>query len=362
LYHSFINNLLFKDLHSYYYLLKKIKVSIQKILIIQTAFIGDVILASGLIEKIKQYYPQAQIDFLCRKGNETLLQHHPSIHKLLIWDKHHQKYSNLLKLIPVVRQSKYDVVVNLQRFAAMGLLTALSGAKQTLGFTKNPFSLFFTRAFAHTLSENMHETARNHQLIRHLTDDTPAKPALYPSQKEYEATAMLIHTPYICIAPTSVWHTKQFPEEKWISFLRMIPEHYRIYLLGAPSDTDACQRILEGCGRANLINLAGKLSLLASAALMQKAVMNYVNDSAPMHLASAMNAPTCAVYCSTVPAFGFGPLSERSFIVEIDYPLYCRPCGLHGYNACPEKHFKCAYDIEVKRLADILNKITAGKD
>jgi heptosyltransferase-2 len=90
--------------------------------------------------------------------------------------------------------------------------------------------------------------------------------------------------------------------------------------------------------------------------------MNYVNDSAPMHLASAMNAPTCAVYCSTVPAFGFGPLSEKSFIVEIDYPLYCRPCGLHGYNACPEKHFKCAYDIEVKRLADILNKITAGKD
>jgi heptosyltransferase-2 len=81
-----------------------------------------------------------------------------------------------------------------------------------------------------------------------------------------------------------------------------------------------------------------------------------------MHLASAMNAPTCAVYCSTVPAFGFSPLSERSFIVEIDYPLYCRPCGLHGYNACPEKHFKCAYDIEVKRLADILNKITAGKD
>jgi heptosyltransferase-2 len=103
-------------------------------------------------------------------------------------------------------------------------------------------------------------------------------------------------------------------------------------------------------------NLAGKLSLLASAALMQKAIMNYVNDSAPMHLASALNAPTCAIYCSTVPAFGFGPLAEKSYVVEINYPLHCRPCGLHGYRACPERHFKCAYDIEVNPLVEVLSK------
>jgi ADP-heptose:LPS heptosyltransferase len=75
--------------------------------------------------------------------------------------------------------------------------------------------------------------------------------------------------------------------------------------------------------------------------------MNYVNDSAPMHLCSATNAPVTAVYCSTVPAFGFGPLSNQNKIAQINELLPCRPCGLHGYNKCPEKHFNCANNIHV---------------
>jgi heptosyltransferase-2 len=78
--------------------------------------------------------------------------------------------------------------------------------------------------------------------------------------------------------------------------------------------------------------------------------MNYVNDSAPMHLASALAAPTSAVFCSTVPGFGFGPLAGGAYVVEREAPLYCRPCGLHGYRACPQGHFKCANDIQVARL------------
>jgi heptosyltransferase-2 len=82
--------------------------------------------------------------------------------------------------------------------------------------------------------------------------------------------------------------------------------------------------------------------------------MNYVNDSAPMHIASAVNAPVTAIYCSTVPAFGFGPLSDVSFIVETDEKLACKPCGIHGLESCPEKHFKCALTIDTKKLLDIL--------
>ncbi|MBV9987261.1 MAG: glycosyltransferase family 9 protein, partial [Chitinophagaceae bacterium] len=84
--------------------------------------------------------------------------------------------------------------------------------------------------------------------------------------------------------------------------------------------------------------------------LQQDALMNYVNDSAPMHFASAVNAPVTAVYCSTIPAFGFGPLSANSHIVEILQPLACRPCGLHGRKACPLAHFNCARKIETAQL------------
>ncbi len=80
---------------------------------------------------------------------------------------------------------------------------------------------------------------------------------------------------------------------------------------------------------------------------MEGAAMNYVNDSAPLHIASAMNAPVTAVFCSTVPAFGFGPLRENGRVVETKEKLDCRPCGLHGYKACPKGHFRCALGIDV---------------
>jgi heptosyltransferase-2 len=83
---------------------------------------------------------------------------------------------------------------------------------------------------------------------------------------------------------------------------------------------------------------------------MKKALMNYVNDSAPMHLASAVNAPVTAVYCSTVPAFGFGPLSDNSTIIEAFPEPECRPCGLHGLRQCPLGHFNCAETIKTEQL------------
>ncbi|MBS1946076.1 MAG: glycosyltransferase family 9 protein, partial [Bacteroidetes bacterium] len=148
---------------------------------------------------------------------------------------------------------------------------------------------------------------------------------------------------YITIAPASVWFTKQWPAAKWIGLIKVLPKQQRVFLIGGPGDTALCERIAREAGRGEV--LAGKLSLLATAALMEGAAMNYVNDSAPLHIASAMNAPVTAIFCSTVPAFGFGPLQANGRVVEHPEPLYCRPCGLHGHKACPEGHFKCALDI-----------------
>ena len=65
-----------------------------KILVIQTAFLGDVVLATAVLEKLHQYFPDAQIDFVLRKGNEGLLSSHPFLHNLLLWDKKQQKIKN----------------------------------------------------------------------------------------------------------------------------------------------------------------------------------------------------------------------------------------------------------------------------
>src|SRR5215471_16044891 len=99
----------------------------QKFLIVQTAFIGDVVLATVLIEKLHASFPDAQIDFLLRKGNEGLLTDHPYLNEVLIWVKKENKNKNLFKLINIIRKKKYDRVINVQRFFSTGLITALSG-------------------------------------------------------------------------------------------------------------------------------------------------------------------------------------------------------------------------------------------
>lgn len=327
----------------------------RQILVIQTAFIGDVILATGLLEKLHSKYPDADIDFLVRKGNESLLNDHPFLRETLVWNKSGGKYKNLVKLTKNVRSKRYDLVINIQRFANSGALTAFSKGALKIGFDKNPFSWAFDKKILHRIQPGVHEVVRNHDLIREITDDEHENPKLHPTATDFEAIVPYQSKPYICMAPASVWFTKQLPKEKWIDLIKEISFEGNIYLLGAPADQTLCEEIIEKSGQTNAISLAGKLSLLQSAALMKTAKMNYVNDSAPMHLASAVNAKTCAIFCSTIPDFGFGPLADESHIVQVQEDLDCRPCGLHGKKSCPKGHFKCGFDITTQQLIAVLN-------
>lgn len=317
------------------------------VLIIQTAFLGDVILATALIESIRSEIPEATIDFLVRNGNESLLQGNPGLRRVLILDKK-RKYSSLLELSADFRRQQYDYVINVQRFATTGILTTLSGSRVTIGFSKSPFSFLFTYAVPHPIGD-VHEVTRNMALLAPMGIKTSARPRLYPSQEQIEKVKSFKSSPYITVSPASVWFTKQWPAAQWIAFLSHV-QGLRVYLLGSSEDRDLCQGIVDDMKGVSVTNLAGQLSLLESAALMKDAQMNFVNDSAPMHLASAVNAPVTAVYCSTIPAFGFGPLSDMSAVVETEEKLDCRPCGLHGFRACPQGHFRCATTIKVEQL------------
>lgn len=320
----------------------------RSILIIQTAFIGDVILATALIESLHLKFPQCQLDFAVRKGNEGLLENHPVLRETLVFDKSN-KYINLIRLIRKVRARRYDYVINVQRFATTGLLTALSAARHTIGFSKNPLSFLFSVKVPHEVT-GKHEVERNQLLINSLVGNVNSKPRLYPTVEQFEKVKIYKDSPYITLSPASVWFTKQFPADKWIEFLLVVPAGLKVYLLGARNDRDFCAMIQENSSNKTIVNLAGELSLLESAALMKGARMNYVNDSAPMHLASALNAPVAAIYCSTVPSFGFGPLSDTRYVVETSENLDCRPCGLHGHRKCPQGHFRCALSIGREKL------------
>lgn len=321
-------------------------------MVIQTASIGDVILATSLLEKLHQYDPGARIDMLVKKGCEGLFSDHPFLHTLYCWDKSAGKYRGLWRLLRQIRANAYDGVINPHRFMTSGILTAFSKAGIRSGFRENPLSVFFTHRVQHQIGgpEALHETARNQQLLAPWMAGPAASPALYPSPADIQAVVPYQTQPYITIAPCSLWFTKQFPAERWIEFIRRSPEGFRVYLTGSTADSAALENIRKACPERDVINLAGNLSLLQTAALMRGAAMNFTNDSAPLHLATATTSPLTAVFCSTVTQFGFGPLGDNSVVVETEESLPCRPCGLHGHQTCPEGHFKCATTIKIEKL------------
>lgn len=329
----------------------------RKFLVIQTASIGDVILATSLLEKLHDSFPESSIDLLCKKGCESLFIDHPFIRKLLTWDKTAGKYSRLMSLLKQVRRERYDTVVDIHRFASSGFLTTFSRAKMKCGFSMNPFSLFFDIRVQHRIGKKWpkHEVERNQELIRTFAPGDAGKIKLYPQAADFAAIQQYTGKPFITIAPASLWFTKQFPQEKWQEFLALARSEYLVYFLGSDKDRTFIDSVF--IKSENLINLAGKLSLLQTAALMESAVMNFTNDSAPLHLASARNSRITAIFCSTIPEFGFGPLSDDALVVQVEEDLKCKPCGIHGRRQCPEKHMKCGYDIQVSKL---INRIHNG--
>lgn len=319
----------------------------KKILIIQTAFLGDVILATPIISELKRIFPTSEIDVLVRKGNEGLLANNPKINLVHTFEKKNGKIKALISLIKTFRKKQFDLVLNLHRFGSSGILAGFSKGKKRYGFAKNPFSFLNTKNFEHQIGNGKHEIERNLSLIKEFGAVESLRPELYPSEDDFLIADQIASGSYFCFAPASVWFTKQLPVSKWIELIDYYTQFGTIYLLGGKGDLDFCNEIIEQTESKMGINLAGQLNLLESAALMKNATRNFVNDSGPLHIASAMNAPVTSFFCSTIPDFGFGPLSEDSDIKQVNEKLDCRPCGLHGHKACPKGNFECGNKIDL---------------
>lgn len=327
---------------------------LKKVLVIQTAFMGDCVLATALLESLHVANPEMELHFLINEQHKALFTGHPYLKKVWTWDKKN-KYKNLYQLIKSIRNERFCAVVNVQRFAATGLITLFSGASIKVGFDKNPLSGYFDYVVPHTFEKGLHEIDRNHKLLdAAFTDCQPAKPRIYPTVETQALVSEFTTGKYITISPMSVWPTKTFPQGRWVELLQVIPKEFKVYLLGGPSDLEGCNQLAQAAKQAGVLLdievLAGKLSFQGSAAVMQAAAMNYMNDSGPVHLASAVNAPQVLVYCSTTPFLGFGPLSDGGVFVETIENLPCRPCGITGKKECPLQHFNCAMGIQITQF------------
>ena len=158
----------------------------NRILIIQTAFLGDVILATPVVSELKRVYPSAEIDFLVKKGTESLLANNPKINTVYTFDKSKGKLRGIRSFIRPFRKNEYDLTINLHRFGSSGLIAGLSGAKIRYGFKKNPFSFLYTKKFDHKIGDGTHEVSRNLSLISEFGAVQILRPELSPSPEDFQ--------------------------------------------------------------------------------------------------------------------------------------------------------------------------------
>ena len=330
----------------------------RRVLFIQTAFIGDAVLMSSAIRSWKRRHPDTVCEVVVRKGNETLYTGHPDVSEVWVWDKSKRgRNRRLFTLGRQLRNRKYDVVFNIHRHFSSGLLTWLSGAPQRVGYASNPLAWTFTHRVSHNIGGGRHEVERLGDLLNacdgELVHDQLIRPTLYPSVTDERCVQNIIvdsgweETPFVVLAPSSQWHTKQWPEENWrLLTVALDRAQVPVALIGAPSDLALLNRCQSSTPSARVL---ANLTLLQAYELVRRAGALVTHDSAPLHWASGSNVPTVALFCSTVPAFGFGPLADARCVLETENALDCRPCGLHGHAACPQGHFTCA-DISVQRV------------
>lgn len=344
----------------------------NKILIIQTAFLGDTILSLPIAQSLKKINPDFEIDFMCIPATANVFSNNPDIRRTIIYDKKSSgKLSKLIEIIKQIRAEEYDIIICPHRSLRSALITYYSNAKVRIGFDKNALSFLLTHKAVYR--KDYHEINRNLELVKLIPelnvnpDEFILKPQMFPSQDDEIAAGKLLSDfiktgtdNIICFAPCSKWFSKSIPELKAADIVNsLISAGFKVILIGGKDDEIFCESVLTRVNNHNVINLAGKLNPVQSSIVIEKSKALITVDSAASHIGSTTNTPIVIIYGSTVPAFGFYPLTSKHVIIE-NNTLDCRPCTDHGRGSCPKGHFKCMKDINPDEIQTSLQSITSN--
>jgi heptosyltransferase-2 len=329
------------------------KPPIRKILILQTAFIGDVILTIPLIRVVSEQFPGTEIHFVTIPSSKDLIETLPYVYKLWVFDKRGKNsgVSQLFKFSKKLRAERFDLAIVPHRSLRSAVLVFLAGIKKRIGFNRSSGNFLFTDKVNY--QKNLHEIERNISLLKPVNiipDITPFPEIIGNSNDREIVTQWLrkIHLDanksFVCIAPGSVWPTKRWPEDHWRSLCEKLGDKkIPVILIGSQQDQYLALEIIKESDN-EIFNAMGIFSIRQSAELIRNASFLISNDSAPTHLGIAVGTPVITIFGSTVPAFGFYPYGKKNRIIELKN-LDCRPCTDHGRFKCPLEHFRCMRDI-----------------
>jgi len=332
-------------------------------LVIQTSFLGDTVLTTPLIAELAKRGP---VDVVTTPASANLLQNHPGIRSVIPYDKRGKDGGVLgfLRMVRRLRRFGYDDAYLAQGSVRSGALALAAGANKRVGFATHAGRRFYNVRVEY--NEDHHHALRLLSLAqpRPLPPIANVRPRLYPGIPERGAVDrfLALHDtledePLVAVAPASVWGTKRWPY--YAELAHELASTCRVVVVGSAADAPLATEVLAAVPDGRALNACGVFSLLGSAELIRRCNVLVTNDSAPQHLASAVDTPTITIFGPTVPTFGFGPLAHHSLTVGHE-ELACRPCDRHGPRKCPLGHWKCMRELTPRdvaaRVIDILEQ------
>lgn len=337
--------------------LPEIKKKINKILIIQTAFLGDLILTLPLVREIKNKIPDSYIAMLVRAENVNAVRDVKQIDEIITDNKKEKSFfAEFFRILSILKSKKFDIALIPHRSLRSALLGYLSGIKIRIGFDIKPQSFFYTHRVP--FEWLVHDALRNNMLLSPLISN---ESIIFPSISHHvdslsikeKIDNIVKNKPVITINPSSAWETKRWPDYKFTKLVEEIYNRYSVPVIftGSKKESEYISGMEKILGN-KCINMAGKTSLSELIYLIKESALLITNDSGPMHIASATSTPILAIFGPTTRELGFFPYGSRSVVMESS--IRCRPCTLHGSKSCPRGHFLCMKMIKVR---DVLNEV-----
>ena len=338
-----------------------------RILVVQTGFLGDVVLTTPVLAALRRRFACARLAMLVTPAAVPLVAHHPAVDVVLADDKRGRDrgLAGLVALARRLRAERFTVAVAAHKSLRTALLLRAAGVRRRIGFAGAPGAPLYTERVPRLLA--LHDRDRILALLGPLAAVPPLGAARHPWIALDEATrgrandllagVLAEGRPLAGLCPGSAWRTKQWPAASYGALARALEARgYRCVLLGAPNERGVTAAVRAAAGGAGL-DLAGETDVAVLAAVLARMAVVVTNDSAPMHLAAAVGVPQVAVFCATVPAQGYGPLGTRAAVVE--KALGCRPCGRHGGRACPRGTDDCMQLVEVDDVLRVVEDVRA---
>jgi len=295
----------------------------MKILIIHTAFIGDIVLSTPLIQKLKDLYPKSEIDYLTLPTNQSVLYNNPNLNEIILYDKKGKDkgIKGFLKVLKILKQKKYDYAVIPHRFIKSILLAKLAKIPDIVGFDVATGSSLLDKKVHYDMKK--HEVERLLNLVGYEGKKIPVR--IYPAKENFvKIEKMLKNSGYtgkkeqklILVAPGSQRPEKMWPIEKYREIIERLKKN-KNYFIGITGSKSEKELPLNFEKDKNVIDFRGEISLVEFGALISKADVVVGNDSSPIHIASGFEKPfVIGIFGPGKRSLGFFPWTEKSNVIE----------------------------------------------